>query len=85
MVGVPKSFDATVSVPVIPMMGLGQSVHGVTEGDADPRDIIPRLIAMYLAGDYPFDRLITTYPIADINRAIDDQHAGRCIKAVLVQ
>jgi aryl-alcohol dehydrogenase len=67
------------------MLSMGQSVHGVTEGDADPRDIIPQLIAMHAAGTFPFDRLITTYPIADINRAIDDQHAGRCIKAVLLQ
>jgi aryl-alcohol dehydrogenase len=85
MVGVPKSFDATVSVPILPMLSMGQSVHGVTEGDADPRDIIPQLIAMHAAGTFPFDRLIMTYPMADINRAIDDQHAGRCIKAVLLQ
>jgi len=85
MVGVPKSFDATVSLSIIQMMSTGLSVHGVTEGDVDPRDIIPRLIEMYQAGTFPFDRLITTYPIADINLAISDQHAGRCIKAVLLQ
>lgn len=83
MVGVPKSVDAAVSLAILPMLSLGSSIHGVTEGDADPQVFIPRLIDLHREGRFPFDRLITKYPLAEINRAVDDQHAGRCVKAVL--
>lgn len=84
MVGVPKSLEATLSVPVLPMLSLGSSICGVTEGDADPQKFIPELLAMHRDGRFPFDRLITQYPLSRINEAIEDQHAGRCVKAVLV-
>jgi aryl-alcohol dehydrogenase len=83
MVGVPKSLEATVSLAILPMLSLGTSIHGVTEGDADPQTFIPELIALHEEGRFPFDRLITTYPLRDINRAVEDQHGGRCVKAVL--
>lgn len=83
MVGVPKSLEATVAVPVIGLLQRGASLCGVTEGDADPRSFVPRLIAMHRAGDFPFDKLITVYPIDAINQAVKDQHDGRCVKAVL--
>lgn len=84
MVGVPKSLDATMTLPVLPMISQGSSICGVTEGDADPQEFIPRLIAMFEEGRFPFDRLITRYPLDRINEAVDDQHAGRCVKAVLM-
>ncbi|QBM77640.1 NAD(P)-dependent alcohol dehydrogenase [Sphingomonas sp. AAP5] len=83
MVGVPKALDATVTVAALPLVSLGASICGVTEGDADPRTFIPRLIALYEEGRFPFDRMITEYPIAQINQAVEDQYAGRCVKAVL--
>ena len=83
MVGVPKSLDATITVPSLPLISLGASICGVTEGDADPRTFIPRLIELHEEGRFPFDRLITQYPLAKINEAIEDQYAGRCVKAVL--
>lgn len=84
MVGVPKSLDATITLPVLPLISQGASICGVTEGDADPQEFIPRLIAMFEEGRFPFDRLITRYPLERINEAVDDQHAGRCVKAVLM-
>lgn len=83
MVGVPKSMDAVITVPILQLLSQGSSICGVTEGDADPRTFVPKLIELYLQGRFPFDRLITRYPLADINRAVEDQHAGRCVKAVL--
>lgn len=83
MVGVPKSLDATITIQPLPLLSTGASVHGVTEGDADPRILIPQLIALYEQGRFPFDRLITEYPLEKINEAIDDQHAGKCVKAIL--
>jgi len=83
MVGVPKALDATFTIAALPLVSLGASICGVTEGDADPLTFIPRLIELYEQGRFPFDRLITEYPIAKINEAIADQYAGRCVKAVL--
>jgi aryl-alcohol dehydrogenase len=83
-VGVPASLDATITLPIIPMMAQGLSVKGVTEGDADPAKLIPEMIALNAAGKFPFEKMIRTYPLAQINTAIDDQHKGLCVKAVLV-
>lgn len=83
-VGVPGSLDATITLPMIPMMTQGISVKGITEGDADPGKLIPEMIALNAAGKFPFEKMITMYPMDQINQAIDDQHAGKCVKAVLV-
>ncbi|MGE0487089.1 MAG: NAD(P)-dependent alcohol dehydrogenase [Gammaproteobacteria bacterium] len=85
ILAVPASADdAVLGVDVISLLGLGYRIKGITEGDVDPQAFIPRMVDLHLAGRFPFDRLVTTYPLADINRAVDDQHAGRCIKPVLL-
>ena len=61
----------------------GRSLVGVIEGDAIPAEFIPRMIEMYRSGRFAFDRLISTYPFEDVNRAIDDVHHGKVVKAVL--
>ena len=52
--------------------------------DSEPDEFIPQLMELHLQGRFPFDRLVTTYPLADINRAVQEQHAGLCIKPVLL-
>ena len=49
---------------------------------ADRDTFIPELLG-FREGRLPFDRLIKTYPLSQINEAISDQHAGRCVKVVL--
>jgi aryl-alcohol dehydrogenase len=66
------------------LVTFGQSVRGIIEGDSDPDAFIPELIEHYRAGRLPFDRLVKTYPLSQINQAVADQHAGKCVKAVLV-
>jgi aryl-alcohol dehydrogenase len=63
---------------------LGRTLSGVVEGDANPRELIPQLIAMYRGGGFPFDRLIKTYPLQEINQAIADSESGAVIKPVIV-
>ncbi|MCA6245492.1 MAG: NAD(P)-dependent alcohol dehydrogenase [Phenylobacterium sp.] len=62
----------------------GHTVKGIIEGDADPGVFIPQLVEHYKAGRLPFDRMIKTYPLAEIDRAIAEQHQGVCVKAVLI-
>ena len=66
------------------LMTFGQSVRGIVEGDSDPDEFLPELLSYFKEGRLPFDRLVKTYPLSEIGRAIADQHAGLCIKPVLV-
>jgi aryl-alcohol dehydrogenase len=63
---------------------LGRTLSGVIEGDADPQQFIPEMIEMYQDGRFPFDRLIQTFPFAEINEAIASSSEGRVIKPVVV-
>lgn len=63
---------------------LGRRLSGVIEGEADPRTFVPQLISLYRDGRFPFDRLITTFPFAQINEAIAASQRGEVIKPVLV-
>lgn len=66
------------------VMRAGLTIRGIIEGDSDPDSFIPEMIALFLAGKLPFDRMITTYPLSDINRAVRDHKDGLCLKAVLL-
>ena len=48
------------------------------------RAFVPRLLALHRAGRFLHDRLITTYPLAQINDAVADMRAGRVVKPVLL-
>jgi aryl-alcohol dehydrogenase len=61
----------------------GRRALGVIQGDAVPQRFIPRLIALYRAGRFPFDRLETFYAFGEINRAIAAARRGTTIKPVL--
>ncbi|MEU2779980.1 zinc-binding dehydrogenase, partial [Streptomyces sp. NPDC007162] len=62
----------------------GRRISHICEGDAVPGLLIPRLTALWQAGRFPFDQLIRTYPLADINEAERDCDAGSVVKPVLV-
>jgi len=62
---------------------LGRTVRGVLGGDSIPDVFIPHLIELYLSGRFPFDRLITFYPLGEINQAAEDSLRGSVVKPVL--
>lgn len=84
LVGVPKDLSAGISVNIAGFITPGLRIVGIIEGDAVPQQFIPELLALHAAGQFPFDRLIQTFPLNQINDAIDAQARGDCIKAVLV-
>ena len=65
------------------VMVAGRSVEFVLEGDSVPDILIPQLISLYQAGLFPFDRLITFYPLEDLNKAVADFEAGSVLKAII--
>jgi aryl-alcohol dehydrogenase len=69
---------------MIQVITYGHTVKGIIEGDSDPDEFIPEMVEHFRSGRLPFDRLIRTYPLSEINKAIDEQHRGDCVKAVLL-
>jgi aryl-alcohol dehydrogenase len=67
----------------MPWLQGGRTVRGVVQGDSRPRELIPRLVDLFVAGDFPLDRLIRSYEFAEINRAAADAASGATIKPVL--
>jgi aryl-alcohol dehydrogenase len=66
------------------MLSCGRSLKGVLGGDADPRTFIPMLIEHWREGRFPFDRLLSFYPFAEIGRAFEDVRSGKAVKPVLL-
>jgi len=67
----------------MPFVQNGREVRGVIQGDSVPQEFIPVLVDHILAGRFPVDKLITFYPLADINRAAAESVSGKTIKPVL--
>jgi aryl-alcohol dehydrogenase len=61
----------------------GRILRGVIMGDSIPDVFIPQLIDFYKAGRFPFDRMITFYPMDQINQAAEDSEKGKALKAIL--
>ena len=78
----PGAFDEPVPHPG-GIDFLTKRIVGVIEGDSVPETFLPRLFAYHGGGDLPVDRLIRTYPFADIASAFADAASGAVIKPVL--
>lgn len=61
----------------------GRKTLGIIQGDAIPQSFVPKLIELYRAGQFPFDRLVKFYDFSEINKAIADAKRGDTIKPVL--
>jgi aryl-alcohol dehydrogenase len=83
IVGAPP-FGSEVAVDVLDAIVKGPRIIGVNQGRSVPRVVVPALVDHFLSGRMPFDKLIRTYPLADINDAIHDMHSGATIKPVLL-
>ena len=61
----------------------GRTVRGIIEGDSIPDIFIPQLIELYRHGRFPIDKLVTFYPLNEIDQAIKDMDSGKVVKPVL--
>lgn len=73
-----------VQVDMLELLLAGRNIVGCTEGDARPDEFIPHLLELHRQGRFPFDRLVKSYDLGDINQAVDDTESGKALKAVLV-
>lgn len=62
----------------------GRKVQGVTLGEAVPQNFVPFLLECWRDGRFPVERIVTTFPFADVERAIAAMHAHEVVKPVLV-
>ncbi|MDF3305919.1 NAD(P)-dependent alcohol dehydrogenase [Rhodococcus sp. T2V] len=84
LIGVPADPAASVPLNIINSLAMGLTITGIIEGDSVPDEFIPELVELYKAGKFPLDKLVTTFPFAKINDAIDAQHRGEVLKPVLL-
>lgn len=75
---------AETSLDTVGGLGKGWNLSMIIEGDSVPQELIPRLLDLHKAGQFPFERLVTTYPFVDIERAVADAESGAAIKPVLL-
>jgi aryl-alcohol dehydrogenase len=72
------------ALDAIDLLQGGKTVTSSIEGDSDPQEMVPRLLAMRAAGTFPMDDLVTAYPADQINQAVADVTSGAVVKPVLV-
>jgi aryl-alcohol dehydrogenase len=66
------------------MFSKAVKVQFIMAGFAVPRIFLPRLIKWYQQGRFPVDRLVKTFPFAQINEAFVAAHDGSAVKPVLL-
>ncbi len=85
MVGLPPATDPPLSIPAGELAFTEKTLTGGFMGSIRLQADIPGLIALYKAGRYKLDELITgRYPFKRINEAIESSAAGEAIRNVLI-
>jgi len=62
----------------------GRTVTGSIVGHQAPAVLVPRILDLHDEGRFPLEAMISTYPLDDINKAVDDARSGVTVKAVLL-
>jgi S-(hydroxymethyl)glutathione dehydrogenase/alcohol dehydrogenase len=84
LTGMAKLTDMMVPLILPDMVSSCKTLKGVLYGEMNPRDAMPRLLAMYEAGTIKLDELVTQkYKLDDINEAMRDLRAGKNIRGVI--
>ncbi|KAM0792061.1 hypothetical protein ACM66B_004767 [Microbotryomycetes sp. NB124-2] len=61
-----------------------KTYSGCCEGDSNPPEFVPKLIAMYRDGKFPVDKISKFYDFHELDKAVHDMHSGETIKPVIV-
>ncbi|MEQ3549729.1 NAD(P)-dependent alcohol dehydrogenase [Pseudonocardia nematodicida] len=82
LLGTPP-FGTTIELDWIGIVS-GRTVLGAPFGGATPTVTIGKLLQMRDAGELPVEKLVRTYPFADLEQALADMESGATIKPVLL-
>ena len=66
------------------MLAGGRQMRGILGGDANPQTFLPMIADYWRQGRFPFDRMLSFYPFAELDRAWADAKSGKAIKPVLL-
>ena len=75
--------DAVADIPLRDLI-VGRQVRGAVEGDSVPQLLIPRLFALWRAGQFPVEALVSTFAAAELNDAMRAMKLGQVVKPVAV-
>ena len=78
-----KGPTQNAQVNILGSMLRGRTIRGIVQGDSVPDIFIPRLVDFFMAGKFPFDRLVKFYPFEEIDKAMHDAETGLTIKPIL--
>lgn len=62
----------------------GITIRGTHQGDSVSRVMIPKLVALWREGRFDFDKLVRKFGFDELGRAMEEVHAGRVVKPLLV-
>lgn len=79
----PSPMEEYILKPM-PLFEKAAKFEALSFGNTVPQDLYPRMLEWWRAGEFPVDRLIATFPFADINLAMERTRSGDVIKAVLM-
>lgn len=82
IVGAPAA-GTEVSLDINTVMTAGRVVRGIVEGEARPKEFLPRLYDLWRRGEFPAERMMQFYDFDEIDRAARAAEAGEVIKPVL--
>ena len=68
----------------MPLFEKAARFEALSFGNSVPADLYPKMLSWWQAGEFPVDRLIATFPFAEINSAMERTKSGDVIKAVLM-
>ncbi len=66
------------------MLSKGNRIQFIMGGSVVPRVFIPKMIEWYKQGRLPVDKIVGTFPFAEINEAFAASHDGRVVKPVVL-
>jgi aryl-alcohol dehydrogenase len=70
------------TIDVIDLLLSGKTIRGCIEGDANPSEFIPELLALHAQGKFPMESIVRPYDAVDIETAVADSLSGEAIKPV---
>lgn len=77
--------DRNMALQHLSLVAEERVLRGSYVGGAVPVRDVPRYIELFQRGRLPVDRLLSSVrPVAEINEAMDDLHAGHVVRQVLV-
>ena len=62
----------------------GKKVVGILGGEGRSPVLIGALLKLHGQGRFPYDRLIQTFPLDQVNEALEASHSGEVVKPVLI-